>query len=153
MSTEDKPVFYFAAVVPDKHEPIEHTPFVSTALGPYQEDETEAITRAHDFLRDAYGTEDVRRIPVWPPADFEGARKICVRDVGREWVQKRKTAHYERSKDALKALQPEQWVKLGYPAPNQGLRDVTFSLSADTSVAMRQLDDVLDLLGVDPHNV
>ncbi|UTN93075.1 hypothetical protein SEA_MARKY_72 [Streptomyces phage Marky] len=122
---------YLAAVIPDKTDPF-HTPYVSTALGPYHPDEIAAMERGKAWLRDTYATEDVRRCEPPRDGDADYARGLVLRVVQAEAEQKRLKAERERAEEALSHVQPERWP---------------------SDVDPEQLDDVLVALGVNPEDV
>ena len=99
---------YFAAVV----HPVdpEQIPFVSTPVGPYAPEDDVAHERARAFLREAYKTEDVRRVQflgdTW---DFDDARHEIMGTVAREHETARRKREYERAEEALSGLGPEVW--------------------------------------------
>lgn len=103
-------MIFLAAVVPDRQDPA-HTPYVSTALGPYDPAETDAIQRGRDWLRDVYATEDIRTLDLEPCyQDPTDARSLLLNGIEREARIRRHRLERERAEAAMAAVGAEVWA-------------------------------------------
>lgn len=129
---------YFAAIV-HSQDP-DQIPFTSTPLGPYGPDETDAHTRAVEWLKTAYKTDDVRMTDLAGPdryGDFTVARSRIMRQVADEHTDAVLRRNQEQARAALDALGPESWAL-----------DVCAG-----DLDQTDLDAVLAYLGVNPADV
>lgn len=145
-------MIYLAAVVPDKKDPVEHAPYVSVPLGPYRADEVAALARGVEHLKAMYATEDIRRAePDNQRSDFDTARSMVIRVVGKEHADARYLREQENAKTRLAAYRARgRWTEVDEAQP---FRDSAISLTLSVEVDTAGLDRVIHLLGCDPEDV
>jgi hypothetical protein len=133
-------MIYLVGVVLDRTDPDQHNPYVTTPLGPYRDDEEGAIQRGADFIRDCYGTRDVRTVvvPLRAEHSLDWARNSVIGVVGREWDQHREEIYAARVREAMESLE---------------LSPLMVSMTADVSGATEALDAVIIRLGINPEDV
>jgi len=131
-------MIYLTAVLPARSP--EESPYVATPIGPYRDDEADAIERGKTFLREAYGTRDIRTVTYGPLAvvDFVDVRAHVLRGVLEEAAKARAAYEEQRAQDALESLRDETCAWLA---------------SYNIDVSDDDLDQVLEALGVNPRDV